>query len=136
MSIIIVDQKFKDIVMNDRNNDNNVANICVFRLSSTHPRATLEGTTDMRRCESPQMLLLPPKCSDGLTALKTNTLRVWDMAEQRLSTHTGPETGMEVRRMAWLSNKTLEAVVVIVQKKNTKHRNCGSLGVVLLKIKI
>lgn len=70
--------------------------MCVFRLSNTHLRAILEGTTDMRRCESPQMLLLPPKCSDGLTALKTNTLRAWGMEEQRLSTHIGPETGMEV----------------------------------------
>lgn len=70
-------------------------NLSPIRLSNTHPRAILEGTTDMKRCETPQMSLLPAKCSGGLTALKTNTWTARDTAEQRLSTHTGPETGME-----------------------------------------
>lgn len=94
--------------------------ICVFRLSNTHLRAILEGTTDMRRCESHQMLPLPPKCSEGLTALKTNTLTAWGTAEQKLSTHIGPETGMEVRqrllRVAWVWNeKWLHISVVDVK---------------------
>lgn len=66
-----------------------------IRLSNTRPRAIQEGTTDMKRCETHQMSLLPAKCSRGLTALITNTSTAQGTAEQRLSTHTGPETGME-----------------------------------------
>lgn len=66
-----------------------------IRLSSTHPRAIQEGTTGMKRCATPQMSLLPAKCSGGLTALKTNTSTAQATAEQRLYTHTGPGTGME-----------------------------------------
>lgn len=66
-----------------------------IRLSNTHPRATQEGTTVMRRCETPQMPLHPAKCSGGLTALRTNTLTARATVERRLSTHTGPGTGKE-----------------------------------------
>lgn len=78
-----------------------VVYLCVYRLSNTRPRAIQEGTTDMKRRETPQMSLLPAKCSGGLTALKTNTSTAQGTAEQRLSTHTGPETGMEVRHSGY-----------------------------------
>lgn len=65
------------------------------RLSNTRPRAIREVTTVMKRCETRQMSLLPAKCSGGLTAPKTNTSTVQGTAEQRLSTHTVPETGTE-----------------------------------------
>lgn len=59
----------------------------------------------MKRCETPQMSLLPAKCSGGLTALKTNTSKAQGTADQRLSTHTGPGTGMEVRHSEWAYTK-------------------------------
>lgn len=71
--------------------------ICVYRRSNTRPRAIREGTAGMKRCETPPMSLLPARCSGGLTALKTNTPTAQATAERRLSIHTGPETGTEVR---------------------------------------
>lgn len=66
-----------------------------IRLSNTHPRAIQEGTTGMTRCETLQTSPLPARCSGGLTALKTSTSTARDTVEQRVSTRTGPETGME-----------------------------------------
>lgn len=66
-----------------------------IRLSSTRPRPIQEGTTVMKRCALSQMSPLLAKCSGGLTALKTNTSTAQATAEERLSIHTGPETGME-----------------------------------------
>lgn len=71
--------------------------LCVCRLSSIRPRPIQEGTTVMKRCALTQMSPLLAKCSGGLTALKTNTSTAQATAEERLSIHTGPETGMEVR---------------------------------------
>lgn len=96
MAWFTVDNKMTD---NDKLDDGEVLFWCmsISRLSNTHPRAIQEGTTDMKRCETLQMSLLPAKYFGGLTAPKTNMLTAWGTAEQRLSTHIESETGMEVR---------------------------------------
>lgn len=64
----------------------------------------------MRRCATPQMSLLPAKCSGGLTVPKINTSTTRATAGQKFFTHTGPETGMEVRCDSYLVKATLAGV--------------------------
>lgn len=69
----------------------------VFRRSNTRRRVTPVVIIAMTRCETPQMPLLHVKCIGDLTVLTTNTSITRGMAEERQSTRTGPERGMEVR---------------------------------------
>lgn len=84
----------------------------------------------MKRCVTPQMSLLPAKCSGGLTALKTNTSTAQATAEQRLYTHTGPGTGMEVRSSGFKNKMGLDSNT----KQITWSHKPGHLDIETLRI--
>lgn len=91
----------------------------------------------MKRCETPQMSLLPAKCSGGLTAPKTNTWTAQVTAERRLSTHTGPETGMEVRRChSWAENEFRFKTDSLVSDKQRGRYCFLKPGTLTLKLKL
>ena len=67
------------------------------RLLNIPQRATPAVTTDMRRCESPQIPLHLAKCFGGQIVLTTNTVTAQDTAGRKQFTRIGAEKGMEVR---------------------------------------